>query len=426
MLVLLRAAQADALAALRPMGRGEAGPTSPAGWTAVRTGDADALAGLGDAVLIDESEGRIVLEVRTAEGTTSWSWCPDWCEDETELGDEEQDAARRSAVANAVARAFGQPAEHGPVEALLREVLDEEELIEGLDRIVDLPAWDRRWAGRSVVLIRDGSEELRMALRLLARDGHPLRVADLDGTLAMQCAEIEGRALGEMLAESRSTGEAPVVHLWRGSGSAAGIDLLRRDHRPEREGWAPWVRDVETTAIDWDTGWRSVEEGDPRHREDLAATIVRTLAPATDSDALGRPVIRPEEDRDPMASMAAMVGIPPQVIAILDGDTDAPAMQAVKPASLVRDLWQCVREVTGVRDRAALRVPFVVLSVLGAVIVVLLGLVCLGMTAVGIAVVVTDGAFIDEPSATVEDWISVFLFALLTIVMAWNLARLVR
>lgn len=426
MLVLIHAAQDEVLAALRPTGKGEAGPTSPSGWTAVRTEDVDVLVGLGDAVAIDETEGWVVLEVRTAEGTTAWSWCPDWCEDEVEIGDEEKDTARRSATATALAEALGTPEVRGPIAELLDEYLEEGELIRCLDQIVDLPLRDRRWAARSVVLIRDDSEELRMALRLLARGWDPLRVADLDGTLAMQSDEIEGRALAEMLAESPFTGEAPVVHLWRGNGAAAGIDLMRRDHLPEPEDRRdPW-RDIEITEVDWNTGWRSVEEDDPRHRDDLAAKIVRSLSPATDSDAVRHLVGRPEMDIDVMASIAAAAEIPPQAIAILDGDTDSPTMLAVKPASLVRDVWHHALEETGEKDTAALRIPFAVLCVLGVVVVVLLGLACLVMTALGITVVLTDGAFVDEPSATVEDWIVLVFFAALSVVSIWSVIRLVR
>ena len=172
-------------------------------------------------------------------------------------------------------------------------------------------------------------------------------------------------------------------------------------------------RDVELTVVEWGTGWRSVEDDPALPRDALVAEMAVALASASGLD--GRPsLVRSGAGGDPLRSVVEILGIPAEAIAVLDGGDDSPVMQQVKPASILRDLWEDTRTTPESRDMAAPHFSFRTVQGFLAIVVGLCGALSLGMLALKISILVTDGAVVGRPSASPDDWIFATLFAIAT------------
>lgn len=282
-----------------------------------------------------------------------------------------------------------------------------DELVEGLEHVLALPRVGSAPTERIVVLQRGDESLARMAARIAANTTGPVRMTRLgDGWHALEPStptEVDElfTALAGVVAAAGPR-RNPVVALWRAPDGACGVDVARGDTWFGRSTWG--------------TGWLEVGPRDTELADDLAAFLAFQVAGKerdhVDMVALRSLVRADDRTRDPLEELSEVLGLPRQGVALLDGiDPPDHLTEVVTPAGFFRTWREAVRDDAGYEPRLPRPV-----RVAGAWLTVAAAVVLLLLAGVMIATVATDGAFVDEPSATGEDWaftaLAVVLFLL--------------
>lgn len=202
------------------------------------------------------------------------------------------------------------------------------------------------------------------------------------------------------LCRSRSKTSAwpSILALWRGSGDAAGFSLFHG-------------RDIVAGAT-WNTGWRYIESG-TEQADEAARVLIDQFADGDTNIVALRSLLRAAvRHSDPLVELTSLLNIPSEILAVLDAPSPLASTQRLARLSPVRTWWEIARA-EAAKEPSTPRW----LRALWAGATVLAAIVCLGMTALGIAVVATDGAVVDDHSATASDWVSIPVFALLTLLL---------
>lgn len=399
MLLIVRASQKQVLDGLatRPSGV-LVGPTSPAGWTSIWSDEEELQPDeFSEVVMIAEQETGLVVQVLALEERRQCILSP-----ELTPSNEMRD------LAASLCRLFDAPqAEVDILRTLVQADGSEDELVGNLAALLSLPAVNEPRPVRALVAHQGDPRSALLAGRL----GGPTYLTPLDdGWSVLSDVDDPGEyltlAMGAALAGSRR--RSTVMALWRSSPEGAGYVLFRGE---------------EITAYKtWNTGWREVRDHAPGDSAtvELALRLTRGNADAVALRSLLRASSWPT---DPLAELVPLVGLPAEVIAVLDSPSGTqPTTQRLAPSSAARAWWEVVRSGGGEDPIAPrwLRWLFAVGTAIAAV-------VCLGMTVLTIAVVLTDGAAIDQTSVTVGDWVWVAVFVGLTLILApttvWRVGR---
>jgi hypothetical protein len=363
-------------------------PQIAAGWTSAWLDDegASQLQGLGDFVSLSEQDVGLAVRV-AAQGITLESTLT-----------AEHAASRAAEVAVALSQLFGAPNR----EADVLRVLDgahgsEEVLAEELAGILELPQlWEER-PHRSAVAHRGDPQAAQMAGRI-AGPSYLTRI-DPDWTVLSKADHpADYFPLATAAAVAGAKRRSVVLALWRGSGDAAGFSLFHG-------------RDIVAGAI-WNTGWRYIESG-TEQADEAARILVDQIADGEANIVALRSLLRVAvRHSDPLVELTSLLNIPSEILAVLDAPAPLASTQRLARLSPVRTWWEIAKA-------AAAKEPSTPrwLRALWAGATVLVAIVCLGMTALGIAVVATDGAVVDDQSATARDWVFIPVFALLTLLL---------
>lgn len=408
------------------------GPESATGWTVAWVEDPDLIEEIRTAILVDEAgEVEIALGVRRDGVTRSWSWAVDEDEDEdeervdatdgvVEVGDGEHSADEDGAdgAARELSAALRAPDEtRSALRDLLARRREPNSFVEQLAAITGLPAPTRPQPVHALVLSRTTPAATRLTGEIAATGLGDIALADLgDGwsgllmlenpELGPQLADAVGRFIAAQGLRSR---KKRALLLWRGENGAAGFEL----HRGENL----------YAAHDWGTGWTDIVSAELSVRDSFAEELL-VLAPESPENLPRlRSLMRADtRDRDPLAELVDLLDLPSDAIALLDlgvnttGEAtwdDPPVpLEQLEPAGLGRFLRGLV---TG-RGLPPLA-PRWVLRAYGT-LCAMAGLVTLLLAVMQVLVITTDGAFMDEPSATAEDWIFLVLAVAATVVNA--------
>jgi hypothetical protein len=207
-----------------------------------------------------------------------------------------------------------------------------------------------------------------------------------------------------------------VLLLWRGH-AECGYHLWRRGRPLDVHAWnSPW----EVLAID------------EKHAEELAA-------PDGNAAVIARGVGRPEAavnlrallrrrgtPDDLLTELVELLDLPEAGLALLAGRStpeQLPHSERVEATSPARAAWVQSRQPLGEDAPKALRR----LERAWAWAALAAALVCAAMTALGVAVLATDGTAVEQVGTSSEDWSATLLFAVLTGVLGWlGVSRLRR
>ena len=388
MLMIVRASQHDVMRHLLPVpGRGTVGPMSAGGWTSAWVDDegASKLQGLGDFVSLSEQETGLVVRVNT-QGVAFES---------TLSGEHAVNGAAE--VAAALCRLFGAPGRGEDVQRVLDGASGSEEVLaEELAGVLELPQLWEELPHRSAVAHRGNPQAARMAGRIAGPSY--LTPIDPDWTVLSKAdhpAEYFPLALAAAVAGAKR--RSVVLALWRGSGDASGFSLFHG-------------RDIVASGT-WNSGWRYIESGTER-ADEAARVLVDQIANGDANIVALRSLLRAAVRHDPLVELASLLNIPSEILVVLDAPAAHASTQRLARLSPVRTWWEIARA-EAAKEPGTPRW----LRALWAGATLLAAIVCLGMTALGIAVVATDGAVVDDHSATASDWVFIPVFALLTLLL---------
>jgi hypothetical protein len=176
--------------------------------------------------------------------------------------------------------------------------------------------------------------------------------------------------------------------------------------------WRGGKIDVSTT---WGTGWETVA-GDPLALEAAVVSAVTPLQSALHLPSLRALLRRRDLDEQAAASLLDLLGLPDGVASILhssdapEGMPGAELVPKMTPGDAAKAVFRSER--TGpVEGRKR---PFYLAYAVGTA---LAALVCLAMTGLSIAVLITDGAIVDQAGATGEDRLFLGIFVALSLVL---------
>ncbi|WP_141538605.1 hypothetical protein [Isoptericola jiangsuensis] len=380
MLIVARAPQDAVVAALGPVDA-DVGPTSAAGLTAVwSSGHAPvrALSGVDLVAVWDEPDaGHVVLHVRHDGDERDLVWPAG--EATPPPGEPLPTTADLVAAARTV---LGDPTADHPDLTGLRWAHD---LTTVLEQTFALPVLDpvRR---RAVTLYRGRHADARIVGRLAAgTDG--VAVTDVGNRWSvLHVDEPEAQQVVTLAAAAAGSRRSLVLQLWRGDGGAAGFDLVQRDHTVAQVGWDDgWRRPV-------DEGWES--------RDEIAAVLAHHVDGDVDLPALRALLRSRSRSGDPLARLVELLGVPASALDVLDRAATAPAADQVAGARWWRVVWEESRAEAEARFPRGIGPRWFQLTVTLAA--ALLSTVVLLFA---LAVVVTDGALLDQSGVTVVDWL---------------------
>lgn len=390
------------------------GPESTTGWTAAWVEDPVLIEEIGTAILVDEAgEVEIALGVRRDGVTRSWSWavaedeeCVDDADGVVEVGDGEHPADEDGAdvAARELTAALGAPDE---VRSALRELLalrrEPNSFVDRLAALTGLPAPSRPQPVHALVLSRTTPAATRLTGEIAATGLGDIALADLgDGwsgllmlenpELGPQLADAVGRFIAAQGLRSR---KRRALLLWRGENGEAGFEL----HRGENL----------YAAHDWGTGWTDIISADLSVRDAFAEELLVLAPEAPEHLPRLRSLMRADiRERDPLAELVDLLDLPADAIAVLDLGVSTTAeapwddppvpLELLEPAGLGRFIRGLVTG-HGLPPLA----PRWVLRAYGALCAAL-SLASALWAAMKAVVIATDGAFVDQPSATAGDW----------------------
>jgi hypothetical protein len=402
-LILARASQEAVVAALAGADA-DVGPTSSAGFTAVWcTGDEPILALTGTADLVavwdEPEEGHVVLHLSLDGAEQDQVW-PLLRASEPAP----PTSARSGALADGLARFFGTAAPSA-LAAGLESVRGAEHVTDLLEEHFELPALDPVQR-RAVTVHRGRTSDARIAGRLAARGDSPVEVTHVGDGWTVLGTDHAGVQQIVSLAVAAAAGRRDVVlHLWRGDGPAAGFELVHREHVVAHGSW--------------DDGWRRVVDEDWQHRDAAAEVLARRVGGEIDMPALRSLLRARTRSSDPLARLVDLLGAPTAVLDVLDGTPSAPQAEQAEPAGW----WRALREESS-READG---PFAGrprwLQLMATAVS---GLLSVGVLIFGVAVVVTDGALLDQPGVTLADWLILPVAVVGIGLSSWSAHRLVR
>jgi hypothetical protein len=403
-LILARASQ-DAVVTALAGADADVGPTSAAGLTAVWcTGDEPirALTGHADLVAVwdEPDEAHVVLHLSHEGREQDRVWplgrtgalTPPAASSLEDLTDD-------------LCRFFAVPAQDGlvPALAVVRQAEHLTDLLEGHFDLPDLDPVHRR----AVTAHRGRPSDARIAGRLAARGGSDVEVTPAgDGWTVLDAGDPAVQQVVSLAVGAAGRRRDVVLHLWRGDGSAAGFELVHRDHVVAHGSW--------------DDGWRRHADDDWQVRDESAEMLARRFGDDVDLPALRALLRARTRTGDPLARLVELLGVPRAVLDALDGTGTATEVTALQPAGPWRAVWEESRAESGTRF------PLVGPRWLQVATTAVAGVLSLGLLVLGVVVVATDGAFLEQAGVTTGDWLFLGVATVCTGFSAWGAYELVR
>jgi hypothetical protein len=308
---------------------------------------------------------------------------------------------QNDALAGALAELFDCRERQRDVEELLRGgPFDPEELVESLDALLDLPELYEPIPAVAVVAFRGEHKIARFA-------------ATIAGP-ALVCAEPDGWSI--LLASGE--GETRSVQLAAGlSGAARRRDLVLDVWRDGTgSGWSLWRRGWSVADWSWNTRWWFLKS-DPVGAEALTVRrLVKALGHPVEEDSLRALLRSKRSDPDPLAELVALLGLPMDLLVALDQPerfAERAGVEDITKTSARRAVLQGARG--GFDADTPPRWP--ALSTAYAIATVVAAAACVAMTALGIAVLVTNGTAVDQSGLTSDDWELFAMFVVLSLVL---------
>lgn len=397
MIVRLPQAQVIATAEGQGLTTASIGPTSCRGWTTLwseEVEESDRADYGAEYLAIEETPDGLQLDVLLGAGAALrqvWQY-DDWTP-----------MVQNDALAGALAELFDCRDRQREVEDLLGGgPFDPEELVESLDALLDLPELSEPIPAVAAVAFRGEHKIARFA-------------ATIAGP-ALVCPELDGWSI--LLASGEN--ETRSVQLAAGlSGAARRRDLVLDVWRDGTgSGWSLWRRGVSESVAEWswNTRWWFLKP-DPIGAEALTIRrLVKALGHPVDEDAL-RVLLRTQrQDHDPLAELVALLGLPMDLLVALDKPerfAESASVEDIAKTSARRAVLQGARG--GFDEDARPRWP--ALSMAYAVGTVVAAAVCVAMTALMIAVLVTHGAVTEQAETSREDWVYLAVFGALSLIL---------
>ncbi|PPK94280.1 hypothetical protein CLV92_108183 [Kineococcus xinjiangensis] len=401
--LVVRAARADVVALLHSEGR--AALVGPDGDGSVvvrlpRAADGEELSLRWSAVLaapvlcVVIRDGLLSLSVCRAGGRTA----------SYDEGDDGDGGGALASVADELARAFGTGEEAAALHEALAE-LDGYDLRVALTEELPLPRLlHEELPTHSVVVSRASPSAARFAARHVGSTW----TADLGG--GWTALVREGATSSELVALARAAsalgGRGTVaVLLWQ-DGPECGYQLWRRGR-------------AEDTHV-WNSPWEWTGPGDPPEAAlppTGDATALAEAAGAPDASLLRALLRRSGPPEQLLAELAELLGIPAGALQALHDPRSAAALHRAElheRTGTWRAAWEASR-VPAEEEPRWLRRLWRAQAVVNLVVTVVLG----ALAALWVGVVATDGALVDEPAATTEDWLFLVFCAAMAVLSGW-------
>jgi hypothetical protein len=305
-----------------------------------------------------------------------------------------------TALAGALVDLFGPEDALGAVRSLLTEDdLDIESFWDRLDGLLDLPELAAPEPERCVVATRGDPAVMRMAAAIAG----PTWILPLDPGWAVAIPAHDEDAQADVLAAAIS-GAAKrrerTVHIWS-HGSAVGLQI--------------WRRGSLEVSWSWGTAWETIVT-EPLEFESEVCDAIAALNPDLHLPSL-RALLRQDRlDEAAVASLLELLGLPDsiwQTLAASRTPDRIPGAELIHKATARQATLAAMRSDWADRRQVRNRPLYLVYAIGSAVA----ALVCLAMTCLGVAVLLTDGAVVDQSGVTAEDWLFLGAAAVLTIVL---------
>jgi hypothetical protein len=395
--MIVRQPQAQVIATAEGQGLTTAsiGPTSRKGWTTLWSEEVEESdrADYGAQYLaIDETPDGLQLDALLGSGVALrqvWPYASG------------TPMVQNDAMAGALAGLFDCRDRQQDVEELLRgEPWDPEELVESLVVLLDLPELYEPIPAVSVVAFRGEHKIARFA-------------ATIAGP-ALLCAAPDGWSI--LLASGED--ETRSVQLAAGlSGAARRRDLVLEVWRDGTgSGWSLWRRGRSVAEWSWNTSWCFLKS-DPVGAEALTVQrLVKALGHPVDEDSLRVLLRSKRQDLDPLAELVALLGLPMDLLVALDHPERFAERAGVKDIDKTSARRAVLQGARGDFDADALpRWP--ALSIAYAVGTAVAAAICVAMTGLMIAVLVTHGAVTEQAGTSREDWVYLAVFGALSLIL---------
>jgi hypothetical protein len=294
----------------------------------------------------------------------------------------------------------------GPVSALealrlllTQDGLDSEALSEGLESLLDLPALMAPEPDRGFVATRAAPAMVRLAAAIAG----PTWILPVDAGWTVLIPTPDSDSPTEVLAAAVS------------AATKRGDRTLLLWAHDQSFGLQIWRRGSLDLNWSWQDDWENVT-GDPLALETAVTDAVADLNPDLHKPSLRALLRQRRLDDEAVDSLLELLCLPKtsgQVLRAHTAAEDMPGSELVQQATPREATMAAMRAdwATGgqIRHRR-LYLAYAVGTVLAACL-------CLAMTCLGIAILVTDGAAIDQARATPEDRIFVGVFAGLTLIL---------
>lgn len=388
-MVVVRAPHEQVVRTLRAAGvLASVGPTSGSGWTCVWLDHEDAIDphewGFGEYLSVEEMSSTARVRACEATGTMATLWAD---------ADTAVDATQAAAM---LARMFDAPDQQAELEGLLAGgTADLDSVASGLEDLLALPEVEPG-PQPGVVLSRSDPTMVRMAAEIAG----PASLASLaDGWLAIAPVpdDEEGyEALAGAISTLGRRREHTVV-LWR-EGGRSGVQIWRRSDLAATWSWGGW----EFVDPDW-------------MLESVFCDECASLRPELHLPTL-RALLRRQASGDPLAEFVGLLGLPEAVLGMVDTTAAGEALpggELVERMPARRAWWSAVNSARTDPEPVTNKLLYGAF----AVATVIACLLSLAMTLLGIAVIATDGAVIDQQGHSLADWLSVVFFGLLTAIL---------
>lgn len=374
------------------------GPTSQSGWTCVWLDQDDATEpadwGVEEYLTVEElASGSARVRARDSNGTTAVLWSSEGAAFEP----------RRAATMLA---GMFDAWDHLAGLEVLCATADPYAFESGLEGLLDLPELE---PGPSTgVIISDGDPMMVRTAAAVAGPGYITPVGQ--GWLAIAPTPIA------------ASGPAPVAGDAEDLAVAISAVVRRRDHtlvlRREagRAGVEIWGRGGVLAGWSWG-GWELV---DPGWAESVFCELCASINPEIHIPTL-RALLRRWTSDDPLAELIGLLGLPEVILRHVDataaGQTlpDSERIERLPPRRAWRAAATSSAATPTLIGHRLFYGAFTAVTVLAAV-------VSLAMTALGIAVIATDGSVIEQDGHSLEDWAFVGFFALFTVFLTAMLA----
>ena len=390
-MLLVRARHEEAVAALRTADAdGVVGPTAASGWTCVGLDhDVDDAVRLGFSTYfcVEETRSGLNLELKSDTGAQRLTWS------------QVSNTSQRDALANGLVDQFGPAHALDQLRALLAEDdLDAESFWQALEAVLELPEVAAPEPDRCVVVTRGDPEMVRLAAAIAG----PTWILSVDSgwTITIPAHdESPTEALAAAVSGAMKRRDRTVL-LWS-HGDAFGLQI--------------WRRGSVDVSWSWGSGWETVVS-DPLAFETAVSEAIIPINPDLHVPTLRSLLRRQRLDELAVTSLLELLGMPSTVAEAL-GASQTP--EEVPRAELVQRATPRQATVTALRsawvDRRQSRSrPLYLIYAVGTAVA---AFVCLVMTCLGIAVLVTDGSVVDQTAVTTEDQVFVGVFAILTVVL---------